>query len=103
MFQHLDPARLKIRTMRLKVSDAWNADALELALGAQDFHEAPRFRARLTISVELHDVIKVAWARPLGERSEFFRERLDVVVSQDVDAVVRSVRVRVKNRRANGR
>ena len=89
--------------MRLKVSYARNTDALELALGAQDLHEASRFRARLTVSVEVHHVIKVTRARPLGERSELFGERLDVVVGEDVDAVFWSVGVRVKNLRANGR
>ena len=61
-----------------------------------------RFRARLAVSVKVHYVVKVTWARPLGERPEFLSERLDVVVGQDVDAVFWSVGVRVKNLRANG-
>ena len=76
MFQHVDPASLKIRTVRLKVSYVRNTDALEFAFGAQDFHEAPRFRARLAVSVEVDHVVKVTRTRSLGKRSEFFGERL---------------------------
>ena len=103
VFEHVGRSRLEIRTVRLKISYARNADALEFAFGAQDLHEAPRFRACLAVSVKVHHVVKVTRTRSLGEGPEFFGERLDVVVGQDVDAVFWSVGVRVKNLCANGR
>ena len=99
----MSPARLKIRSVRLKVGYARNTDTLELAFGAQDFHKESRVRARLAVSVQIHHVVKIARTRSLGESPEFFGERLYVVVGQDVDALVWSVAIRVKNLRLNGR
>jgi hypothetical protein len=97
----MDPARLKIRTVWLKVSDAGNANPFELTLSAQDFHEALWLRTCLSVSVEVYDVIEVAWPRPLCERSKFFGERLDVVICQNLDTIVWSVAIWVENLRAD--
>ena len=78
VLQHMNPTSLNFRAVRLKVGNARNADALEITLGAQDFQEALRFRTCFGISIEMYDIIWIAWARPFRERSEFFRECLRV-------------------------
>ncbi len=80
VLQHVNPTSLKLRPVRLKVGHARNADALEITFGAQDFHEALRFRTCLRISVEMYDVIEIAWACSFRERSELLRECLGVTV-----------------------
>ena len=99
----MNPTRLKLRTVRLKVGHTRNADALELTLGAQDFNEALRFRTCFGIPVEMYDIIEITWACPFRERSDFFRESLDVIVSQDFDAIFWSIAVRMENLRADWR
>ena len=103
MFQHVGPTGLKILTVRFEVGYARNADALEFAFGAQDLHEAPRFRACLAVSVQIHHVVEVTRTRSLGESPEFFGERLYVVVGQDVNAILWSVAIGVKNLCLDGR
>ena len=103
VLQHMNPARFKIRTVRLKVGYARNADAPEFTLRTQDFHEALRFRTCFGISVEMYDIIEIPWACPFRERSEFFRESLDVIVGQDFDAIFWSIAVWMENLRADWR
>ena len=86
VLQHMNPTSLNFRTVRRKVGHARNADALEFTLGAQDFQEALRFRTCFGISIEMYDIIWIAWARPFCERSEYFRECLSVFVGEDFDA-----------------
>ena len=69
----------------------------------QDFHEALRFRTCFGIPVEMNDIIEIPWARPFRERSECFRERLDVIVGQDFNAIFRSIAVWMENLRADWR
>ncbi len=103
VLQHLSPTSLKLRTVRLKVGHARNADALELTLGAQDFHETLWFRTGFDISVEMYDIIEIAWARPFRECSEFLRECLGVIVGQDFDPIFRSIAVWMENLRVDRR
>jgi DNA modification methylase len=93
----VDPAGLKIPAVRLKIGYARNIDTLELTFGSQDFQKAVRFRACVNIPIEMHHVIEIASARPFRECSEFFGERLDVVVSQNFDAIFWRIAVRVEN------
>ena len=51
----------------------------------------------------MYDVIEITWARPFRERSEFFRECLDVIVGQDFDAIFWSIAVWMENLRADWR
>ena len=51
----------------------------------------------------MYDIIEIPWARPFRERSEFFRERLDVIVGQDFDAIVWNIAVWMENLGADWR
>ncbi|MDU6750740.1 MAG: hypothetical protein E6447_24135, partial [Bradyrhizobium sp.] len=99
----MNPTRLEIGAVRFEVGDPRNADALELALGAQDVHEALRFRPRVAIPIEVHNVIEVTRSRPLGERPEFLGERFDIVVGENRDSFLGRVAIWVEDLRKHRR